>query len=411
MVVRGVYSEDEKKMLEQVDKLRGKITYADEIQTPDNMYPIFYWEASRDAIRRFVEAVGDENPLYRDAEYARRTRWGGIIAPPMFVNCITATFGQPHMLRRPEGLMLMNLYNVGSAVHWYRPIRVNDSFVVKDVWYTGFEDKTRRDGKGSRAFFATADRLYYNQRDELVALAKRRRFYMIAPKPKKGEPLPRVESVPQLKHYRYTEEEFEWIYRVSDEEEIRGSEPRYWEDVAVGDDLKPIVDGPRDIWHMLHVFQLTEYIPNALLRRKRFKASGDFDFMAADRYFRDPETNIPHLDAEIHLGDWTAQQMGQPLAIGFGVQNDFAMGRLLTNWISDEGFLKKFDAQNRIIDPLGDTMFGKGKVIKKYVENDEHLVDIAVWCECIRGYIAALGIATVALPSRSVVAQTTRLPT
>lgn len=37
------------------------------------------------AIRRFAEAVGDPNPLYRDPEFARTTRWGGIIAPPTFL--------------------------------------------------------------------------------------------------------------------------------------------------------------------------------------------------------------------------------------------------------------------------------------------------------------------------------------
>ena len=36
-------------------------------------------------------------------------------------------------------------------------------------------------------------------------------------------------------------------------EEIRGSNPRYWEDVAVGDELTPVIRGPineieRDAW-------------------------------------------------------------------------------------------------------------------------------------------------------------------
>ena len=28
--------------------------------------------------------MGDMNPLWRDEEYAKKTRWGGIIAPPAF---------------------------------------------------------------------------------------------------------------------------------------------------------------------------------------------------------------------------------------------------------------------------------------------------------------------------------------
>ncbi|MFC2018493.1 MaoC family dehydratase N-terminal domain-containing protein [Chloroflexota bacterium] len=397
MAIRGEYTEDEKKMISQVEELRGKVTYAGEVMTPDNMYPVFYGEISRSAIRRFCEAIGDENPLFRDAEYARFTRWGGIIAPPMFLNCITATFGAPHMLRLPDSLILLTLLNVGSTVNWYKPLRLDDSFVVKDVWYSGFEDKTRKDGKGPRTLFATSDRLYYNQSGELAALAKRKRFYVIAPKPKEGEAPPRASSMPMLKPYVYSDEELEWIYRVYDKEEIRGGEPRFWEDVNVGDDLIPVVDGPRDIWHIMHAFEFTEFTPNALLTRKRWKRAG----VNMPVGFRDPVTNLPRQGGEVHLDNWTAQKMGVPLAIGFGVQNDFALGRLLTNWMSDEGFLKKYESQNRIIDPLGDTMFGKGKVIKKYEEDGEHLVDIAVWCECIRGYIAAMGTATVVLPSRT----------
>ena len=42
------------------------------------------WEVERGAIKRFAEAVGDPNPLYFDEEYAKGTRYGGIVAPPGF---------------------------------------------------------------------------------------------------------------------------------------------------------------------------------------------------------------------------------------------------------------------------------------------------------------------------------------
>jgi len=49
------------------------------------------------AIRHFVEALGDPNPLYTDAEYARQTRWGGIIAPPTFLCTIPAPLPVPDL--------------------------------------------------------------------------------------------------------------------------------------------------------------------------------------------------------------------------------------------------------------------------------------------------------------------------
>src|SRR3972149_11907709 len=37
-------------------------------------------------IRRFCCAVDDLNPLYLDPNYAAKTKYGGIIAPPMFLS-------------------------------------------------------------------------------------------------------------------------------------------------------------------------------------------------------------------------------------------------------------------------------------------------------------------------------------
>ena len=33
--------------------------------------------ASRDLIRHYADGIGDDNPLWRDVNYARNTRWGG----------------------------------------------------------------------------------------------------------------------------------------------------------------------------------------------------------------------------------------------------------------------------------------------------------------------------------------------
>jgi len=41
-------------------------------------------EVEKGPIRRFADAVADPNPLYRDEEYARKSRYGAIIAPPGF---------------------------------------------------------------------------------------------------------------------------------------------------------------------------------------------------------------------------------------------------------------------------------------------------------------------------------------
>ena len=60
----------------------------------------FAVEASH--IMMFARAVGDANPIYSDAEYARGTEPGGIIAPPTFAQA-SAQFQQNYPLRPQVG--------------------------------------------------------------------------------------------------------------------------------------------------------------------------------------------------------------------------------------------------------------------------------------------------------------------
>ena len=45
-------------------------------------------EVEKGAIRQFAEAVGDPNPLWNDDVTARKSRYGGLIAPPTFLRCV-----------------------------------------------------------------------------------------------------------------------------------------------------------------------------------------------------------------------------------------------------------------------------------------------------------------------------------
>ena len=51
---------------------------------PQEPIPHLNTQATRDTIRHFCEGIGDMNPLYRDPEYAKKTKYQKIIAPPCF---------------------------------------------------------------------------------------------------------------------------------------------------------------------------------------------------------------------------------------------------------------------------------------------------------------------------------------
>jgi len=96
------------------------------------------------------------------------------------------------------------------------------------------------------------------------------------------------------------------------------------------------------------------------------------------------------------------------------------MARLVTNWIGDDGWLRKFSWRNDnladdIIEQVpslqektvtghgkvSDVLIAKAYVTKKYIENGEHRVNLVVWTEDIDGTLCQAANATVILPSRS----------
>ena len=58
---------------------------------PSEPIPHLNTQATRDTIRHFCEGIGDMNSLYRNPKYAKKTKYGKIIAPPLFpIQCLLA---------------------------------------------------------------------------------------------------------------------------------------------------------------------------------------------------------------------------------------------------------------------------------------------------------------------------------
>ncbi len=110
-------------------------------------------------IRRFAEAIGDPNPLYVDEEYARGTKWGGIIAPPTFV----------YTVRRgelpPVPLNTTRLLNGGDEFEYGDPVRPGDTIIAVSKWTEVYE----RPGRVGPMVFTIWETAYTNQHGKLVA--------------------------------------------------------------------------------------------------------------------------------------------------------------------------------------------------------------------------------------------------
>ncbi len=137
------------------------------------------YEVEKGAVARFAEAVGDPNPLYWDEEYARKSRYGAVIAPPGF-------FGWP--LRRGESsddlkTLVSSLAEAGygrildGGIEWefLKPIRVGDKLTVTST----VKNIVERSGKTGKAVFAFREIIYVNQNNETVTRARQSTIHLV----------------------------------------------------------------------------------------------------------------------------------------------------------------------------------------------------------------------------------------
>jgi len=344
---------------------------------------------TKDLIRHYADAIGDINPLWRSDDYAKTTRHGGIIAPPRYLDCIAPPYGIGEGF--PDfGVNGLNPLNHGSKHVWFKTVQPGDEFTVHDI-SLGVREVTRKDRPMPRLFLLDGRRKYINQRGEIVAVVEGGAIVVgSGPELQGTDP-----AFAGLSRHKYTDEELKEIDLAYDEEKIRGNEVLYWEDVNENDVLPPLIKGPLTYMDSVAFFHAIGYTTAYRVTRMLLRAQPGWGIV-------DPETNVPIQVAGIHINDSNAREQGVPFAVGFSAQLEGNLCHMVTNWMGDDGFLKKLDCQLRRAYVLGDMLRISGKVSKKYVENDEYLVDIQLQAENQEHAILMPAQATVRLISRKI---------
>jgi len=328
----------------------------------------FIVEATRDNIKNFADAVGDANPLWINEDYARKSRFGGITAPPTFL--YNVNHGSAPALAPPGKPPLMNLslLYAGAELEFYRPIRLGDEFTVK----AKSVDIVRKQSQSlGPMLFATGEAYYYNQRQELIGIIRTITCRFKTPEKqavhfdRESKPGIEVKS-PDLLAY---------------ERKRRGAEPRYWEDVEVGEEMTPVLE--KGLLTMMEIIRFGLYVSPTMRRIERKREYVEIGFSREEMQKR----------------------AGLENASDYGPQRVCWLGQFVTDWMGDDGTLKKYSCQVRHPSIMGDSNFVKGKVKGKRIENGEHLVDCEIWVENQAGLVTAPGQATVALPTKSTLPQ------
>lgn len=104
---------------------------------------------------------------------------------------------------------------------------------------------------------------------------------------------------------------------------------------------------------------------------------------------------------EVHYDKDFAQKSGLPGVIAHGWLAVSFLGQLLTDWIGDDGAIRKLECSYRGIHPVGETVTCKGKVTNKYVRDGNYCVECEIWAENSQGKRTTPGSALVILPSKA----------
>ena len=141
------------------------------------------------------------------------------------------------------------------------------------------------------------------------------------------------------------------------------AEQLYYEDIAVGSDLTPLVKQPT-------TRQLVMWAG----------ASGDY--------------------YQIHYDKDFAQSQGLPGVVVHGQLVFCFLSQLLTDWMGELGTLRKLACNYKGMNFPDEALICRGKVNKKYIENVEHYVECSIWAENMKGEKTVSGKAIIIMQSR-----------
>ena len=336
-------------------------------------------EASPDAVRQFCWGIGDDNPLFTDPAYGAASKGGTGLAPGCFLYTIDTTVVAPKL----RGIQW--LYG-GTDFEWFEPIRHRDRFTVSAKLLDAVE---KAGGKAAKFIIQTGETRYVNQHDALVCVAHGHTARTARSGAKGG-----LKYAPRETH-SYSPDELEAIAHAIETEELRGAATRFWEDVEVGTEIQPMLKGPLNITDMIcwysgggHSYQAHR---RAHMHRRRHPADA----------FVNPETGAQDSAARGHAEAKMAREVGMPGGYDVGPQRISWMGQHMTNWMGDDGFLRRLNVSVRRPNIFGDVSWCRADIVDKRVDDGAHVVDLALRVVNQLGEVTAKGVAIVALPTRS----------
>lgn len=308
-----------------------------------------------------ADSIEDYNPLYIDPDYAEKSRFGGLLCPPLATWKDIAPpigyfgAGQEWHFEVP---LPFNSYGLNGGSDWQflRPSYVGDwitrRFRILDI----FEKR----GRSGPLVFIVRQETQTDQEDRVLSRAKR---VSIHRSPPAGDQPDRAKTVSdQLTTVAVAPPDPEVILPKPQPQTVK---QRNFEDVSVGMELPPVVKGPITTTHLVR-------------------------WAAANGNYARIHWDLPF--AQLH--------QGLPNVVVNGSLKNQYLGQLLTGFAGDEGWVRRFFVEHRGMDFPGDVLTAFGSVTGRTELDGFGLLDCQVGIRNDRGEQTAAGNATVVLPKR-----------
>jgi acyl dehydratase len=343
-----------------------------------------------ETIRNFARSYGDPNPLWCDPAYGRSTRWASQIAPPMMTYQLNEPLRADPPDPRSKGGSYRGIHAFvsGGSWEWYRPIYPGDTVFC----FKGLEKVEEKPSEfAGRSIIRTLRYVKINQHAEVLGI---HRTIVIYTERKAARERKKYTEIPEPE---WTDEQLAELDAIYEAETVRGAEPRWWEDVQVGDALGPMAKGPLTTTDII-LFHAGGYgfVPYGL---KTGRLGHENRKRIAPFYVKN-DHGVPDVAQRVHWDNAWSQAIGNPRAYDYGVLRQCWMYHLLTDWMGDDAWIVREQNQIRRFNYHGDAHRLTGEVTAKREEQGRLVVDVSFRATNQRDEDTVMGTATIALPSR-----------
>jgi acyl dehydratase len=358
--------------------------------------PPHYRRPGEDAFRHVAHAYGDDNPLWCDPGYAPGTRWKGVIAPPVLVggdsligeDVLTGDERARQRELRGDPLRGVHAFFAANEREWWAPLTPDQRIFRRTALVGAVEKAGEFGGRGvqewtAQAFQTEAGVLLGAQyrmmyRTERAKARERKKYDGITIEPWDEDGIARIDA-------QYASEK------------PRGAEPRWWEDVQVGDGIAPLVKGPLTVtdmvcWHVGMGMGLYNVAPLRLGYQNRRRVP---------RFYHRDELGVPDVMQRVHWDPSFARKSGNPTTFDYGRMRETWLIHACNDWMGDDAWLWRLRVEFRKFNYVGDAQWIEGEVARKYLaEGGRPAVDLDLRTRNQRDEITSPASATILLPSR-----------